>query len=131
MIRITLGLAVWTIAIWANRAWNIINESSESSLFGPILFICGSVALLISLYLWSENHLKSVLFAGLVTVFGLVSVGRWGWSLTNAWTEANSLVFRLIHTALALTTAVLCFRAAQLIWKISVGERKLEELSGG
>lgn len=131
MIRITLGLAAWTIAIWANRAWNIINESTETSLFWPMLFVSGAISLLIALYFWAENRLNSTVFATFIFIFGATSVARWSWSLTNTWIEDNSLAFRLVHTVLALVTALLCFRAAQLIWKIAVGERKLEEMSEG
>lgn len=131
VLRITLGLAAWTVAIWANRIWNIINSSNQESLFWPILFISGALVLLLALYIWSENMITSQVFAVLVSTFGFLSIGRWAWSLTTTWIETNSLGFRLIHTVLALVTAVLSFRAAQLIWKISLGERKLEQLSEG
>lgn len=37
----------------------------------------------------------------------LVGLVTWSRSLVNVWTEPNSLGFRLVHTALALTTWVL------------------------
>ena len=131
MLRITLGLAAWTVAIWSNRIWNIANSSEMESLFWPILFLGSTALLLVALYLWSENLLKSMLFALLVSAFGILSISRWGWSLTNAWLEENTLAFRLVHVLLAGVTLILSTRAAQLIWRITLGERKLTEIAGG
>ncbi len=127
MLRTTLLLAVWTAFIWANRLFNIIDESSGDPQTIPIMFIAAAVVLTISLYLWTQDIIQTGVFTFIVSAFTAISISRWITSSYSTFTADESLTFLLIHFLLAGVTIGLCVRVTQMIWRINLSERKLQE----